>query len=450
MNRPPRNVPSLGRISVPFRAAVPLIAFLIAVAIPVLPGGAGAADGPVYRIRIDGVISPGTADFLHSALAEAAAADAECFIIVLDTPGGLEASMRDMVTDIMDSSVPVVVYVAPSGARAASAGAFITLAANVAAMAPGTNIGAAHPVQMGGGDGGEEMAKKVGNDAAAFMRSIAQQRGRNVEWAERAVLESISASAEEALEANVIDLVVPSMDDLLAALDGREVPFGDGSVLLSVAGKPVKDVEMGFRDRMLRLLSDPNVAYIFLILGFYGILFELSNPGAILPGVVGGIFIILAFFALQTLPVNYAGLLLILFALVLFIAEIKVTSYGLLTVGGVASLVLGSILLFDSSAPFLRVSWMVLVPVLIVTVGFVLLALSLSIRTHRHRPTTGDQGMVGLAGVAVDRLAPGVRGKVKVRGEIWWAECAEEIGAGEKIHVLGSAGSLTLRVRKLN
>ena len=421
-----------------------------------LPGPACAAEGPVLVTRLEGAVSPGTADFLLESLHRAADEDAECLIIYLDTPGGLDESTKEMVKAIQASPVPVVMFVAPSGARAASAGVFITLASHVAAMAPGTNIGAAHPVTMGGGEADEEMMKKVTNDAAARMRSIAQSRGRNVEWAERAVRESVSATAEEARALGVIDLVVADQAALLDSLEGREVEVAGEKRALAVAGREVREFQMGFRHRLMRLLGDPNVAYIFLILGFYGLLFELYNPGAILPGVVGGICLILAFFALQTLTVNWAGVLLLLFALVLFIAEIKIVSHGLLAVGGVVSFLLGSVLLFRRPSvtwPGVAtgVSWTVIIPAVLVTVAFFLFAIGFSVRTHRRRPTTGCEGMVGLRGTALEPLAPGgTEGKVEVRGETWWAESDQPIARGEAIEVTGMAGPLRLKVRRLH
>lgn len=432
-----------------YRSPFGMLLAALSVAGPAMAFAAG--EGPLLTATLDGVISPGTADYLTSVIRRAEGEDAACLLVTLNTPGGLEASMRTMVTAILNSEVPVVVYVAPAGARAASAGAFITLAAHVAAMAPGTNIGAAHPVNLGGGASMDStMAEKVGNDAAAFMRSIAQRRGRNVEWAERAVRESISSSAQEALDEGVVDLVSESREALIGSLEGWQVETAGGQRILALANRPVVEVAMGFRHRAMRILSDPNIAYIFLILGFYGILFELSNPGAILPGVVGGIFLILAFYALQTLPVNWAGLMLMLFSLLLFIAEIKVTSFGLLAAGGVVSLVLGSLLLFDSPAPFLRVSGQVLIPVLVVTVLMVLLAIALAVRTLRRPVTTGQEGMIGLVGTAVEPLSP--RGRIQVRGELWWAEDdgtagGPPVAAGDEVEVTGLTG-LNLRVRR--
>ncbi|MBI3081266.1 MAG: nodulation protein NfeD, partial [candidate division NC10 bacterium] len=313
------------------------------------------APRPVHVVRLEGVIAPSAVQFITTSLQQAQRDRAVALVIELDTPGGLDVSMRAIIKEMMASEVPLVVYVSPSGARAASAGAFLTLAAHVAAMAPGTNIGAAHPVSMGG-EMDKEMARKVTNDAAAYIRSIAEKRGRNVKWAEDAVRKSVSATEKEALRLGVIDLVSERLEDLLTKIDGRRVDTPSGPVTLRTKGAPLVRFEPSFRDRVLRVISDPTIAYILLLLGLAGLYFEFSTPGAILPGILGGIFLILAFYAFQTLPINYAGLLLILLAVVLFIAEAMVVSHGILTMGGVVSMLLGSIMLIDSPAPYLRIS----------------------------------------------------------------------------------------------
>ena len=286
-------------------------------------------------IELDGAITPITVRLLDTAIERARTERAQALVVMLNTPGGLERSMRSMVQSILNADIPVIVYVGPTGARAASAGVFITMAGHVAAMAPATNIGAAHPVAAGGGQMDKEMSKKVENDAAAFARSIATERGRNVEWAEKAVRSSVSATEREAVKLKVVDLVADSVPDLLAKIDGRVVKTPKGPVTLATKDAAVTPIEVGFRDRFLALITDPNVAYILMMVGMLGIFFELSTPGAILPGVLGGISLILAFFAFQSLPINWAGLLLILFGLVLLIAEIKIVSHGILTIGGV-------------------------------------------------------------------------------------------------------------------
>ncbi len=406
-----------------------------------------AAAAPVVVISYDGVINPVASEFIVDALADARARGAQALVIRLDTPGGLDRTMRDIVKALLAAEIPVIVYVAPTGARAASAGLFITLAAHVAAMAPGTNIGAAHPVALGGGEMDAEMKQKAENDAAAYIRSLAEKRGRNVDWAERAVRASISATEREALELKLIDRIAPDLPALLAGLDGRTVETVSGPVTLHTSGAPIRSIEMGPRLRILRALSDPNVAYVLMLLGIYGLIFELSNPGAILPGVVGGICLILAFYAFQTLPINYAGLLLILLAFILFIAEIKVMSYGLLTVGGIVALVLGSILLVKTDLPFLRLSWWVILPMALATAGFFLLVVGMTWRTLRRPPVSGIVTMIGVIGEARTPIAVGGRGQVFVRGELWQARSSEPIARGDAVAVEALEG-LTLVVRK--
>ncbi|HDI51185.1 MAG TPA: nodulation protein NfeD, partial [Bacteroidetes bacterium] len=396
-------------------------------------------------IKIDGIINPVSAKFIIESLEQAEAENAVCLIIELDTPGGLMTSMRQIVKKILTAKIPVVVYVSPSGSRAGSAGVFITLAAHIAAMAPGTNIGAAHPVTLGGArDTSSTMTEKITNDAAAFIKTIAEKRHRNTKWAEQAVRKSVSITEKEALKANVIDLVVPTVDSLLQALDGRKVELDGKQVTLRTKNAPVIFHQMNLRYRILDKISDPNIAYILLLLGLYGIIFELQNPGAILPGVAGVIFLILAFFAMQTLPINWAGLLLIIFAIVLFILEIKIVSYGLLTLGGIVSMVLGSLMLFESPYPFLKVSLSVIIPAVITTVLFFLLAIGLGIRAQWCKPATGKEGIIGEVGVALTRIYDG--GQVKIHGEIWKATAEKPIKKGRKVKVVAVQG-LCLKVQ---
>jgi membrane-bound serine protease (ClpP class) len=410
------------------------------------PGWGTAEEGrPILAVRVEGIISASTAEFMVSAIQRAQREKVEALVIELDTPGGLDVSMREILKEMLGSHTPVIVYVSPSGGRAASAGVFITMAAHIAAMAPGTNIGAAHPVNMGGEKMDKEMAKKVVNDAAAYLRSISEQRGRNAKWAEDAVRRSVSATEKEALQLHIIDLVSPSLQDLLKQVDGRLVNTSGGKITLHTKGAPVKRLEMSFRDKVLKIISDPTIAYIFLILGFYGLFFELSNPGSILPGIVGGIFLILAFFAFQSLPVNYAGLLLILFAMILFLAEVKVASHGLLTAGGVISMILGSLMLVESPVPSLRISKVVIFVAVSVTTGFFVFVVAKGLRIQMKKPTTGREGMVGEIGVVRSRIDP--EGQIAVRGEIWTATCDQAVEAGEKVRIIGVAG-LKLRVEK--
>jgi len=409
---------------------------VLLLALVVWAGAAVAA--PAYLIQIDGVIHPPAAEYIARSIDRAAAEGASCLIIELDTPGGLLDSTRDITKKFLASEVPVFVYVAPSGARAASAGVFITMAAHVAAMAPGTHIGAAHPVTLGEGQASKEMMDKVTNDAVAMIRSLAQKRHRSAAWGERAVRESISVPEIDALRDTVIDFVVPTVDSLLAAADGRTVELESGPSRLETRGSEVVRLRAGLRYRILDIISNPNIAYILLILGFYGLFFELSNPGTILPGVVGGICIILAFYALRTLPVNAAGLALIVLALILFLAEVKVTSHGLLTVGGVVAMILGSVMLIDSPLPFLRVSWAVIISATVLTVLFFLFAVTMGIRAQRRKPTTGAEGLVGEIGTAHTALAPA--GMIQVHGEYWRAESDVPVAAGEPVRVTAVEG----------
>jgi membrane-bound serine protease (ClpP class) len=404
------------------------------------------AAAPVAMIDLDGAITPVTARLLTAAIERAQAERAQALIVRLNTPGGLERSMRSMAQAILNAEIPVIVYVAPTGARAASAGVFITMAAHVAAMAPATNIGAAHPVTIGGGDTGKEMGKKIENDAAAFARSLAAERGRNVDWAEKAVRASVSVTEREAVKLKVVDLVADSVPDLLAKIDGRTVKTARGPVTLATRDALVKPIEVRFRDRFLALITDPNVAYILMMVGMLGIFFELQNPGVVLPGVIGGISLILAFFAFQSLPINWAGVLLILFGVALLIAEIKVVSHGVLTAGGVVAMVLGSFMLYEAPEVGFRVSWTVILPTVGATAGLVVWAVSAGVRAMMKSPVTGASGMIGR--VVVARSALGPEGQVQVDGEIWRAVSeGEAIPAGEKVRVTAVDG-LTLKVSR--
>jgi len=411
-----------------------------------LPGSSmGAASGGqiVYVGTYEGVINPVAAEYINHVLTEAQEGGAAAALIRLDTPGGLDTSMRLIIKDITSSAVPVIVYIAPSGARAASAGVFILYAAHIAAMAPGTNVGAAHPVAMGGGDMDAVMKEKVENDAAAYIKSIAEKRGRNVKWAEEAVRKSVSVTEQEALKLKVIDLVADDVPSLLAAVDGKEMVTGAGKNVLHTKGAVLKELPMGWRLEALKALSDPNIAFLLMTVGTIGLLAELYNPGAILPGVVGAISLILAFYSLQTLPINYAGVLLIIVGIVLFILEIKVVSYGLLSLGGLASLILGALMLVKTDAPFMKVSLSFIVPFAMM-VGAMLMTLTwMAVRTQRRAAVTGIEAMVGTIGVAKTDVAP--RGQVFVQGEIWDAQSDEPIREGEEAQIKAVSG-LTLKV----
>jgi membrane-bound serine protease (ClpP class) len=403
---------------------------------------------PVYTIEVDGIINPATAKFITDSIDEATQQGGQCLIIQLDTPGGLMESMRLIVKKELASTIPIIVYVAPSGARAASAGVFVTMAANIAVMAPSTHIGAAHPVTLGGGEGKESktMTEKIVNDTVSYIKTIAKNRGRNVDWAEKAVVKSVSITEEEAVKLNVVDFITPDLPSLLTKIDGKVVKFNGVTRTLHTKGVQPKPIQMSWRDRLLDIISNPTIAYIFLMLGIYGIFFELSSPGAILPGVVGGIFLILAFYALQMLPVNYAGLALIFFGIILFIAEIKVVSHGLLAVGGVISLFLGSMMLFQSPVEYMRVSMSVIIPAVMVSAAFFIFAVTKAINARLQKPTTGMEGLVGETGIATTSISP--EGKISIHGEFWNAISDQSIEGGEKVQVIGVT-NLKLKVKKI-
>lgn len=409
----------------------------------------------VCVIKIDGTINPAAAGYIHEGIQQAYENNAECLVIELNTPGGLLKSTRVIISDILASSVPVVVYVYPGGGQAASAGVFITLAAHVAAMGPGTNIGAAHPVMMTEGgqpnrkDSLDIMMEKATNDAAAFIRSIAEKRHRNIEWAEKAVRQSVSITETEALKENVIDLIARNMDSLLVQLDGREVETAAGKRTLHTRDAEVRVSEMSVTQKLLDIISDPNIAYILMMIGIYGLLAELYNPGSILPGIVGVISLVLAFYSLHSLPINYAGLALIIFAVILFVAEIKVVSHGLLTAGGIISFLIGSLMLINPTASFefVKISLSVIITATVLTALFFIFALGKGIMAQRRKPTTGSEGLIGAVGVAMSTLNP--TGQVMLHGEIWRAESeGKKIPSGAKVKAIGIE-DLKLRVKSI-
>ena len=396
-----------------------------------------ARSGQVILLTADCAIHPACADYIHGGIAKATEERAECVVIKLNTPGGLLKSTRVIVTDFLESKVPIVVYVSPSGSQAASAGVFITLAGHIAAMAPGTNIGAAHPVSLQGAQD-SVMMEKATNDAAAFIRTISEKRNRNIQWAEDAVRKSLSITETEALEEGVIDLVAENMDELLDLIDGREVETVDGKRTLNTIDAEIENVDMTLSQKVLSILSDPNLAYILMMFGIYGLFFEIYNPGAIFPGVFGGICLILAFYSMHTLPLDYTGLALIIFAVILFILEIKIVSHGILTIGGVISLFLGSIMLIDrdSALEAMEISLELIILIVVLTTAFFLFAITFGIKAQRKKVSTGLEGIVGETGFTMSNLKP--VGEVKVHGEIWNAECYEgEIKKGTAIIVTG-------------
>ena len=401
-----------------------------------------ALSAQVNVIRVEGVISSSAADYIVSAIKQADKEKAAALVVELDTPGGLDTSMRAIIKEMLAAERPVVVYVAPSGARAASAGAFITLAAHIAAMAPGTAIGAAAPVAMGG-QMDKTMEKKVTNDAAAYMRTIAEKRGRPIDLAEEWVRKATSKTETEALKTKLIDFVSPKLEDLLRAMDGRVVTTAAGKVKLETKDATVNRGEMNLREKILKIIADPTVAYLLLLLGLAGLYFEFSTPGAVLPGVLGGISLILALYAFQQLPINYAGVLLILLAILMFVAEIKVVSHGVLTLGGLAAMIIGSVMLIDSPLPDMRIPLTTIIITALSVAAFFMFIVGAGVRALWSKTTTGREGLVGEVGVVRSSLAP--RGQIFLRGEIWNAESEIPVEPGESVRVTHIDG-LTLRV----
>jgi membrane-bound serine protease (ClpP class) len=413
-----------------------------------LPSGTALSQTKhLNSIKIQDTINPGVEDLIQYAVHRSEEEEAECLIILLDTPGGLMTSMRGIVQSILNSSVPIVVYVYPSGAQAASAGVLITAAADIAAMAPGTNIGAAHPVTSSGGDVPSTMNEKVMNDMLAFARSIAAQRGRNAEWLQDAIRESVSITAEEAFEKNVIDMVAADIPTLLTKLDGWQVQRKGESKTIHTQGIEQRTIEPNWQYQVLRVISNPNIAYILLMIGLAGLYFELSQPGVIVPGVIGGISLILALYALQTLPVNYAGFLFILLAIVFFILEIKIASYGMLSFAGVLSLVLGSLMLFRAPGHPTMLAMSVFIPTVATVSAFFVTVAALAFRAQLRKPQTGVEALEGLIGQVQVALDP--EGKIFVNGELWNAVADEHIPTGEKVEVI-SVHNLKLKVKKID
>jgi len=421
-----------------------LIALLAALA---MAGAAAAAEPPpaVYLLRAVGSINPGLAEFVVDGLRQAETKNAAALVIELDTPGGLDTSMRQIVKAISNAKVPVVVYIHPRGARAASAGVFITMAADVAAMAPGTNIGAAHPVAVGMSKTSKTMEQKLVNDMVAFGRSLAAGRGRNEAWMEKAVRQSVSITASDAVKLKVVDLMADNLEDLLAKINGRKAEVGGKMVVLQTAGVPVKEIPEGVRFRVLKYIADPNIAFILMLIGMAGLYFELAHPGVVLPGVLGGICLLLAFFAFQTLPINYIGILLIFLAFIFFLLELAITSYGMLSLAGLVSLFLGGMMLFRGGEGGVDISWGVLIPTVVIISLFFILVAGIVFRSHLRRSMTGSAGMVGEKGAAYTPLNP--EGQVFVHGEYWQAVSDAPIAKGEAVEVV-EVVDLKLRVRR--
>lgn len=415
----------------PAQVLVPgLLVLLVSLASPAFTSAAA-----YYLCPYDGPITPVAADFIIESLERAHADSASVFILQLDTPGGLDSSMREIIKAQLASEIPLVVFVGPGGSRAASAGAFITLAGHLAVMAPGTNIGSASPVQMGGAMMDSTMASKVKHDAEAYIASLADRHDRDSELARSMVSQALNFTAQEALDKGLIDLIAPTVPALIDSLRGRGLVVGEREISLPEESPELITVEMTARQKFLKRLADPNLAYLLMLLGIYGLFFELSNPGALVPGILGGISLLLALFAFQTLPVDYTGVALILLGVVMFLLEIKVPSYGALSIGGLVSLVLGSLMLFDSGEQWARVSWSVLVPAVLVFGGFFLLCVWLAIRGQKRQVTTGPDALVGKTGRVLEAIGPEQPGKVVCNGEIWRATASEEIAEKQQIIV---------------
>jgi membrane-bound serine protease (ClpP class) len=437
-----------------------------------------APEGRAVVLTLEGAVTPASADYLVDGMQRAAAEDARLVVIRMDTPGGLDASMRAIIREILASPVPVATWVAPSGSRAASAGTYILYASHVAAMAPGTNLGAATPVQLGGGGGGlpfgaeeeqrerdgagEEAAgdeaedaprtrfeprtaaeAKVVNDAVAYIRGLAQLRGRNADWAERAVREAVSLDAQEAAAENVIDFVAPTLDALLAAADGMVVSLGGDQVTLATAGMEVEEREMGLRHRLLQIITDPNVAMLLMVFGFYGIVFEIINPGTLIPGTIGAISLLTGFYALSVLPVNIAGAALMLLGVALLVAEAFAPSFGVLGIGGAVALTLGAAMLIDTDVPGFEMSWPAVGAVGVARLAFALLVARLAQTAHRRRVATGREEMIGAEATVLEWS--GGSGAVHTHGERWRAQGPEDLAPGDRVWIVGIDG-LVLRV----
>ncbi|MER3329631.1 MAG: nodulation protein NfeD [Candidatus Kapaibacterium sp.] len=409
--------------------------------------GITSASNEILYASIDEGIGSFTAEYIATIVQEAEEGEYEALVITLNTPGGLLDATRDIVSTFLESKVPIVVYVAPGGARAGSAGVFITLSANIAAMAPGTNIGAAHPVGMGGesGDSSDVMTQKVTNDAAALIRSIAKKRKKNQDYAELTVRESLSYSETEALDSNLIDLIAKNRNALLKAIHGMQVETTTGIKKLNTKNAKIVVRDKDWKEGLLSFLSDPNIAYIFILLTMYGIMIELYNPGAIFPGVVGVMSAIIAGFSLQMLPVNYAGLALMLVGIVLFILEVKIVSFGMLTIGGLIAFVLGSIMLIDSPGDFMQIGFEIILAATLLTAGLFIGIVMLAVKSQKKKVASGISTLVDKEALVINEITPEIMGQVKVRGEIWRAKSNNSHQKKDRV-IVKSVDGLTLEV----
>jgi membrane-bound serine protease (ClpP class) len=409
----------------------------------------------IILMEVNGMINPATLDYIRTGVEHAEKSSAEALIILLDTPGGLLSSMKEIVKLILNSPVPVIIYVYPNGATATSAGVFITLSANIAAMAPGTSIGAAHPVMLSPGGGGEgqgsdeqnKFNEKVENFASSFIESIAERRGRNAKWAIDAVRNSASITAAEALKKNVIDLISPSLDDLINQVDGRKVELPGGKRVLHTKGAVIERLDMNVKQKLIDTLSTPDIAFLLISLGSLGLLIELYNPGLIFPGVAGAICLLLGLVSLQTIPFNYAGLALLILSVLLFVSEIYITSYGLLSIGGITSFILGALLLFNTPESDVRVSLSVVMGAALAIGLFFLYAAYYLVKAQRSGIFVGLESLVGKEGVATTDIENS--GKIFIHGEYWNAESDEAIGKGDKVKVVEVKDNFRLKVKKI-
>jgi membrane-bound serine protease (ClpP class) len=414
-----------------------VLAVMLASALAASVGSAATVD----VIAIDGPIGPVTQTVIEDAVRAAEDKGAEALIIELDTPGGLMSTTKKITQTILNANVPVVVYVFPQGASATSAGVFILMSAHFAVMAPGTNTGAAHPVMLEG-KMDSVMGVKSESDAAANIRALALRRGRNAEWAERAVRKSESITADAAVDSHVVDFVARNIDDLLDSLQGRTTTLPRGDVTLNTAGANVVRTEMTWREKILSVLTNPNIAYILMSIGWLGIMMELYHPGAIFPGVVGAICLILGFYSLQTLPINYAGLSLIGLAILLFILELKIVSHGLLTIGGAIAMIIGSVMLIDSTEPGARISLTVILAMVGTVVAFFMLAMALALKARSRRPATGFEGLIGQVGTAAEAFD--ATGQIRVAGEYWQAKTTVPVQSGARVEIIDKQGMVLI------
>lgn len=436
-----------------------ICALVVWVALAAPLAAAEQAPGHVVLLQVNGVIGPATSDYVTRTLHKAKARGAALVIMQLDTPGGLDTAMRAIIQDMLASPVPVVVYVAPAGARAASAGTYLIYASHVAAMAPGTNLGAATPVQIGSpldsGDEGKKsgaqhddpLSRKMVNDAVAYIQALARLRGRNAEWAETAVRGAASVAAEEALRLGVVEVIARDVPALLAQIDGRRVTTVEGERVLATRNLIVDEVAPDWRSRLLALITDPNVAYVLMLVGIYGLIYELASPGMVLPGVVGAICLLLALFAFQVLPINYAGLGLIIVGVAFMIGEALLPSFGALGIGGLAAFVIGSVMLLETEAPGYGISVPVIAAFALVSALFFIGVIGLAIKARRRPVVSGREEMIGSVGTVLEDFA--TRGAVRVHGEIWTAYAGQPLQQGQRVRVAAIEG-LILRVEPID